>query len=112
RTLRVGTILQASDLQVTGEEDVQVFDGLVGQELKRSVYAGRPVSPEDVGPVTVIRRNDVVSLVYASHSLGLRTEARALSAGGVGETISVMNIDTRVTVRATVVGHKRVAVSK
>lgn len=112
RTLRVGTVLAAADLKVGSEGDKEELAKYVGRETKRSIYVGRTILPEDVGPVTIIRRNDVVSLTFASALLGLRTEARALSSGGIGETISVMNTDTRVTVRATIVGHKKVEVRR
>lgn len=110
RTLRVGTVLEATDLKITGTSTSEDVNGLTGREMKRAIFVGRSITPDDVGPVTVIRRNDVVSLIYTSSLLGLRTEARALSSGGVGEAISVMNVDTRVTVQATVVGHNRVEV--
>lgn len=112
KPLRKGTILNDSDLEATTPESEALKEVFVGNEIKRSVFVGRQITEKDVGPVTVIFRNDVVSLVFSTRGLGLRTEARALASGGVGETIQVMNLDTRVTVTARVVGQKRTEVHR
>ena len=107
RTLRAGTILGPGDLAPRGDGAQESIASLLGLEVRRAIYVGRVVLAEDLGPATLVRRNDVVTMVYRSGSLGLRTEGRALSAGGKGERIDVMNLDSRLTVRATVVsaGH-------
>lgn len=107
KTLRKGKVLNASDLNATAPKSEALKDSLIGSEIKRSVYVGRLVNIGDVGPITVVYRNDIVNLVFSSKGLGIRTEARALASGGVGETIQVMNMDTRVTVTARVIGAKR-----
>lgn len=110
RTLRKGTVLSASDLKATMPKSDELKKSLIGGELKRSVYVGRGLHVDDIGPVTVVRRNDIVRLFFSFKGMGLRTEARALGSGGVGETIQVMNMDTRVTVFAKVTGAKRAEV--
>ncbi len=110
RTLRVGSIVEKADLDVSNADGSET--ALVGKEVKRAIYAGRPITRSDVGPVTVVDRNEVIRLFYYLNGLGIRTEARALEAGGVGEEITVMNIDTRVTVRAEIIDSKRARVSK
>lgn len=113
RTLRVGTVLAAGDLRMpTGEETgaVALRESMVGKEVRRAIYVGRVVSERDLGPPTLIRRNDVVTMVYRSGSLGLRTQGRSLGSGGMGETIEMLNLDTRMKVRATVTGPNQVEV--
>lgn len=110
RTLRVGTVLVETDLGLSDEESAKARDDMIGKETKRAIYAGRQIVAEDLGPVTVVHRNDVIKLLYSSKGLGLRTEARALDAGGVGEVISVMNLDTRIVIQATVLGPNRAGV--
>lgn len=112
KTLRKGAILNVSDLNATTPESEVLKDSLVGAEIKKSVFVGRKITESDVGPVTIVFRNDIVKLVFSLRGLGLRTEARALGSGGIGETIQVMNLDTRVTVTAKVVGQKRAEVVK
>lgn len=113
RTLRVGTVLTAADVRVTQDTvGAVVPEGVIGKEIRRAVYAGRTISLSDLGPPTLIRRNDVVTMIYRSGSLGLRTQGRSLGRGGLGEMVEILNLDTRLKVRGTVVGPERVEVTR
>lgn len=113
RTLRVGTILESGDLRVPEDSDsLGNMEAMLGLEVRRAIYAGRRIAPRDLGPPTLIRRNDVVTVTYQSGSLGLRTQGRALGAGGLGEVVEVINLDTRLKVRARVIGSLAVEVSR
>jgi flagellar basal body P-ring formation protein FlgA len=109
--LRAGTILSAADLKVSGIEDTAAWDlvaALVGLETRRAIYSGRPVVAADLGPPTLVRRNAVVAMLYSSNGLGIRTEGRALESGGAGEVIRVINLNSRQSVMATVIGENQV----
>ena len=110
RTLRVGTVIAESDLELLSDASAASRDRMIGRETKRAIYAGRKIEAEDLGPVTIVHRNDVISLVYSARGLGRRTEARALDDGGVGETIPVMNMDSRIVIQATILGPSRAGV--
>ena len=60
RTLRIGTVLVETDLELSDEASATARDGMIGKETKRAIYAGRQIAAEDLGPVTVVRRNDVI----------------------------------------------------
>ncbi|GMG83640.1 flagellar basal body P-ring formation chaperone FlgA [Paralimibaculum aggregatum] len=107
RTLRPGVVLAAPDLR--GPE--ATVQALVGLEVRRAIYAGRPVAPGDLGPQTLVRRNAIVQMLYASARLAIRTEGRALDGGGAGERIRVMNLASRQKVIAVVRGPGIVEVS-
>ena len=110
RTLAVGSIIERSDLELAEQVDPSTAEKFMGKEIKRAVYVGRAISESDVGPATIVKRNEIIQLHYDLNGLGIRTEARALEPGGLGEEISVMNVDTRITVRASIVGRKRARV--
>ena len=118
RTLRPGTVLAEEDLRAHGEDAgapgrlSERISELVGLETRRAIYAGRPVAPADLGPPTLVRRNDVVVMLYADGGLGIRTEGRALDSGGAGEVVRVMNLSSRQPVRAVVTGVNRVEVRR
>lgn len=114
RSLRVGTVLAPDDVRVEGggEASDERIAEVVGLEVRRSVYNGRPIDPDDLGPPTLIRRNDLVIMTYAMGGLGIRTEGRALSSGGEGELIQVMNLTSRLTVSGIVRGTRLVEVSR
>jgi flagella basal body P-ring formation protein FlgA len=60
------------------------------------------VQPGDLGPETLVRRNAVVTMLYSAGGLAIRTEGRALDAGGEGERVRVMNLSSRQAVPAVV----------
>ena len=59
---------------------------------------------EDVGVPTVVQRNSLVTLAYASGGLELTALGRAIDSAGLHEPIRVVNIDSRVTVVGKVTG--------
>ena len=50
----------------------------------------------------MVERNDIVTLVYARHGLQISAEGRALSRGGVGDNVRVMNLSSRTTITGLV----------
>jgi flagella basal body P-ring formation protein FlgA len=113
RNLAPGTVLAPADLRVAepGPGSEARIAELVGQEIRRAVYAGRPVAEGAPGPATLVERNAVVVMDYAAGALSIRTEGRALDAGAAGERIRVMNLASRITVTAVVSGPDRVSVT-
>ena len=83
RTLRAGTVLQAEDIAAAGDDATGDADPtpLIGLETRVAVYAGRPLRKEDLGPPTMIARNQPVTLAYHRGGLIIRTEGRALQQG-------------------------------
>jgi flagella basal body P-ring formation protein FlgA len=70
----------------------------IGQEAQVTLYAGRPIRAEDIGPPAIIERNQIVPLAYGSGGLSILTEGRAMARGGAGDVIRVMNLESRTTV--------------
>jgi flagella basal body P-ring formation protein FlgA len=94
---------------VIGPEDVALAEPVlsgalsdpslaIGLESRVTIYAGKPVRPADLGPPTLVQRNQVVPLIYLSGSLAIATEGRALARGSEGEVIRIMNLGSRTTV--------------
>lgn len=102
-TLRAGTILSAGDLMID-RGDADAMSPLVGMQLKRTVYAGKPVTSADVGPPVVVERNAMVTLEFQRGPLVITTEGRALDAGAVGEAVRVMNLNSKIVLTAVVTG--------
>lgn len=105
RTIRAEEVVTRSDFRVE-PIDVpgawpadQAVDGL---EARVALYAGRPLRAGDLGPPAMVERNDIVTLVYARHGLQISAEGRALSRGGVGDNVRVMNLSSRTTITGLV----------
>jgi len=112
RTLRVGTIVGPGDLQSRISEDQTQMETMLGLEVRKAVYAGHSVTLAHLGPPTLVQRNEIVVMAYHDGGLGIRTEGRALTRGGKGEVVEIMNLTSRQTVRATVIGLRQVEVQR
>lgn len=120
RPLRRDEILSADDLDLaplvarSGEEPGKYFldsEQLVGQQLKRSVSTGLPIARDYVGSPTVITRNEMVEVEAVSGGVSVRTMARSLASGAVGELIDIETVPGKQRMLATVVGPLKVRVA-
>lgn len=73
-----------------------------GKEAKRAIPAGTTLRASDLGPPTLIRRGDAISLVYRDGLLTITTPGKALSDGGVGAPIRIVNLASDRTLDARV----------
>jgi flagellar basal body P-ring formation protein FlgA len=110
RSVRAGALVTAADVELRPLPEHRAagvatsLDAVVGQEVRRNLSVDRPVMLEDIGVPTVIRRNSLVTLAYASGGLELTALGRAIDSAGLDEPIRVVNIDSRVTVVGRVTG--------
>ena len=98
RTIRAASIISDVDVTLAGGSLVNAFDrtsDVIGQEARTTLYAGRPVLLNDVGPPAVIARNQIVPLRFLGSGLVIMTEGRSLDRGGVGDRIRIMNLSSR-----------------
>lgn len=103
RTIPPRTVVTASDLAIAETAVPGALTDLaaaVGMEARVALYPGRPIREGDLGPPALVERNARVPIVYRSGGLLIVVEGRALDRAGVGETVRVMNLDSRVTVTA------------
>ncbi|KMW59208.1 Flagellar basal-body P-ring formation protein FlgA [Candidatus Rhodobacter oscarellae] len=105
RTVRAQTLLGPEDVKVierTIPGMLSHLDEAVGLEARVSLYAGRPIKPEDVGPPAIIERNQIVTLIYRRGGLTIAADARSMARAGVGDSLRVMNLASRSTVTGIV----------
>lgn len=113
RVIRTGTVIEATDLILLDRdmpEAVRDPAEVIGQEARRTLYANRPLRPEDIGPPRLIDRNQIVPLSFAGGGLSILTEGRALASGGAGEVIRIMNLSSRTTVSGRILADGSVVV--
>lgn len=105
RVVRANAVIEPGDFTVA---DLSVPGALTsdiditGLEARVTLYPGRPIMPAHVGPAAVVTRNQTVTLVYRQGGLSISAEGRALSRGGIGDTVRVMNLSSRNTVTGLV----------
>jgi flagellar basal body P-ring formation protein FlgA len=101
RTIRAQTVIGPDDLTLVAAGlpgAVSDTATAIGLEARVAIYAGRPVRLADLGPPTLVQRNQVVALVYLAGGLAISTEGRALARGSEGDVIRVINLASRTTV--------------
>ena len=79
------------------------WDGQGGPwRLARGLSAGEPILQSELQSQLMVRRGDVVTLIYARGNLRMTTQAEALSDGEPGATIAVRNLQSKKQVYAKV----------
>lgn len=71
------------------------LDMLVGQEAKTTMVTGQVLTRRRVIPRRVVRRNQIVTVTVDIGSMHIRTRAKALSDGSLGEEITCRNIENK-----------------
>jgi flagella basal body P-ring formation protein FlgA len=89
----------------------RAWDGKGGPwRVVAPIGTGQPIMKSSIEPAPVIARGDKVSLVYNGKNLKLIVPVESLEDGGVGQTITVRNLQSQRKVIATVVDAQTVLV--
>jgi flagella basal body P-ring formation protein FlgA len=64
---------------------------LVGREARRLLHAGEPVRADDVRMPVLVVKGSTVTMTFAVPGIVLTATGRAMSDGGLGETVVVQN---------------------
>jgi flagella basal body P-ring formation protein FlgA len=83
---------------------------VVGQETRRTLRAGEPISAIDVRGVPLVRRGDIVTVVARNQGIVVRTDARAMADGSLGQPIKLVSLDGRRELSALVSGYHEATV--
>lgn len=113
RTLRSQAMIGPQDVLVQAGDVAGSLtrpNQVVGMEARITLYAGRPILADQIGPPALVQRNQTVLLIFRRGTLSILTEGRSLGRGGAGDVIKVMNIASRSTVSGVIGadGHVRV----
>ena len=109
RSLNAGEVLSAEDLTwgaaVRAPADApRDADVAIGLAVRKPVRAGAPVSARDLTTAQVIKKDDAVSVHYRQGGITLSLNGKALSSAGVGDTIRVLNPQSKSVVEAVAAG--------
>jgi flagellar basal body P-ring formation protein FlgA len=110
-----GEVLQAADLTVTRRPKTQAsgitdIGAATGLAARHQLRPGQPLTAADLMKPEIVQRNDTVTLVYEAPGLTLTLRGQAQDAGALGDTISVLNAETKRAVQGVVTGPGRVNV--
>jgi flagellar basal body P-ring formation protein FlgA len=118
RDIAQGQVLKASDLAVerrpkanstsTTLTAIAQADGLAS---KHALRAGQVIHQADVAKPELVGRGDTVSIVFQVPGIVLTIVGKASEPGALGDVINVLNVQSKHTIQATVIGPGRVSVS-
>jgi flagella basal body P-ring formation protein FlgA len=118
RALARGDVVRASDVvmerrpksEVNGDI-AETADRIVGMALRRAARAGQLLRMTDLMRPELVQRNDTVMAIFEAPGIMLTSRAKALESGAEGDLISVVNLQSKRTVQATVTGPGTVTVT-
>jgi flagella basal body P-ring formation protein FlgA len=111
-----GEILKASDLTTVRRPKAEgsvITDprAAAGLAARHQLRPGQPLRDADLMKPMLVQRNDVVTIFYEVPGIALTLRGQAQDAGAQGDTINVINTQSKRVVQAVVVAPGRVAVA-
>ncbi len=117
RAVGRGETLKHADLVVERRPRTQASAGLVsnidqaaGQAARNGLQAGATLRTADLMRPEMVQRNEYVTLIFEVPGITLTVRGKALDGGTEGDTIAVMNEQSKRMVQGVVIGPGRVFV--
>lgn len=117
RSIARGEILRSSDIVIERRPrseagyDPAPHERVAGMQTRKSVRAGQLLRMADLAKPDLVQRDQNVTLIYETGGLYLTMRGKALEAGSEGDTVSVMNLQSKRAVQGTVTGPNQVTMS-
>ena len=118
RPIAQGEVLKVSDVIVTRRPKAEFAAGaftypeqVVGLVARRSLPAGRALRSADLQKQELVARNENVTITYEVPGIVLTMRGQALESGAQGDLISVLNVQSKKTIHAIIIGPGRVTVA-
>ena len=81
---------------------VRTPESLIGKVARRTLIAGKPIPLAYVREREVIQKGKPVRVVFSSGGLTISSIAIPLQAGGIGDLLSLRNVDSGTIIKGTV----------
>jgi flagellar basal body P-ring formation protein FlgA len=117
RSVERNDVLKASDVITERRPKAEVGSDAttrgqaVGMQMRKQLRAGQALRTADLAKPDLVQRDDNVTLIYETAGLYLTVRGKAVESGTEGDTVSVLNLQSKRTVSGTVVGRDQVAIS-
>jgi flagellar basal body P-ring formation protein FlgA len=116
RNVDRGDLLRSSDLVVERRPKADVGgdaasrDKAVGMQMRRPMRASQPLKAADLVKPDLVQRDQNVTLIYQTAGLYLTTRGKALDNGTEGDTVSVLNPQSKRTITGVVTGRGQITI--
>ena len=118
RTIERGGVLKDSDVLMDrrpraeiGRDIITRREQAVSFAARNSLQPGRPLRVVDLTKPDLVQRNETVTLVYEVPGITVTVRGKAADGGAEGDTVSVLNEQSKRTVQGIIIGPGRVLVS-
>lgn len=102
------TLERRPKAEVTGEAASR--DRTIGMQLRRPMRAGTPIRVADIVKPDFVQRDQNVTIIYQVPGLYLTTRGKAIESGAEGDTVSVLNLQSKRTLTGVVTGRGQITV--
>jgi flagella basal body P-ring formation protein FlgA len=116
RSVERNDILKASDIAIERRpkteagSDAALRERAVGLQMRRQMRAGQVIKMVDLGKPDLVTRDQNITLIYDAPGVHLTGRGKAMDSGTLGDTVNVMNTQSKRVVQGTVTGPGQVAI--
>lgn len=117
RPIARGDVLRESDIAIERRPRTEVLSdavrdpqGAIGLAARHPIKAGQVIRRADLAKPELVHRNEPVIIVFEQPGLVLTLRGKALDSGAEGDTVNVLNLQSKKTLQAVVSGSNRVIV--
>jgi flagella basal body P-ring formation protein FlgA len=109
-------LLKSSDIALERRPKAEVSgeaasrDRTVGMQLRRPMRAGTPIRVADIIKPDFVQRDQNVTVIYQVPGIYLTTRGKAIESGAEGDTVSVLNLQTKRTLSGVVTGRGQITI--
>jgi flagellar basal body P-ring formation protein FlgA len=110
-------VVKVSDLAIERRpksevtSDIVTRDAAIGMQTRRALRNGQMLRLTDLTKPDLVTRDQGVTLIYQAAGIYLTSRGKALETGTEGDIVNVLNLQSKRTVTATVVGRGQVMVT-
>lgn len=116
RPMERNDVIKASDVSIERRPKAEVgsdgisLDRAVGMQMRRAMRAGQALRTLDLAKADLVTRDQAITLIYEAPGIYLTGRGKSLEAGTKGDTVNVINLQSKRTVQGIVVGPGQVAI--
>jgi flagella basal body P-ring formation protein FlgA len=117
RRVNAGEVIQKDDIEWTAVRAEQLNRSvltdagrLIGQEVRRGMSAGQSVRASDIRSPIIVGKGSIVTMILHTPKMQLTSKGRAMEDASMGDSVRIMNTQSKTVVEATVVGANTVQV--
>jgi flagella basal body P-ring formation protein FlgA len=118
RPVAAGEILRASDVAIVRRPKMEfnanvitTAERAVGLATRRSMRPGDLLRQTELSKPELVARNDNVTITFQVPGITLTMRGKALESGALGDTINVLNVQSKRSIQATIAGQGHVVVT-